>query len=162
MTYGSALWIEWIVKAIIMIVVLLTGFAYTTYMERKLLGRFQSRYGPNRAGPMGLLQPVADGIKLIFKEELIPAQADKLIFVLAPIITTVPAWIILAVVPLGAGRALRPHDRSVDGGKPECRGAVHHCDHFHLGLWHRAGGVGVEQQIRHVGRHPLFGADDQL
>ena len=97
-----ALWIEWIVKAIMMVVVLLTGFAYTTYMERKLLGRFQSRYGPNRAGPKGLLQPVADGIKLIFKEDLIPAQADKLVFVLAPIITTVPAWIILAVVPLGA------------------------------------------------------------
>jgi NADH-quinone oxidoreductase subunit H len=96
-----ALWIEWIVKAIMMIVVLLTGFAYTTYMERKLLGRFQNRYGPNRAGPKGLLQPIADAVKLIFKEDLIPAQADKLVFVLAPIITTVPAWIILAVVPLG-------------------------------------------------------------
>jgi NADH-quinone oxidoreductase subunit H len=96
-----ALWIEWFVKAIMMIVVLLTGFAYTTYMERKLLGRFQNRYGPNRAGPKGLLQPIADAVKLIFKEELIPAQADKLVFVLAPIITTVPAWIILAVVPLG-------------------------------------------------------------
>jgi NADH-quinone oxidoreductase subunit H len=94
-------WIEWIVKAVIMIVVLLTGFAYTTYMERKLLARFQSRYGPNRAGPYGLLQPVADGIKLIFKEELVPAQADKLIFTLAPMITAIPAWIILAVVPLG-------------------------------------------------------------
>jgi NADH-quinone oxidoreductase subunit H len=96
-----ATWIEWIVKALLMIVVLLTGFAYTTYMERKFLARFQSRYGPNRAGPYGLLQPVADGIKLIFKEELVPAQADKLIFTLAPIITAVPAWIILAVVPLG-------------------------------------------------------------
>jgi NADH-quinone oxidoreductase subunit H len=95
------MWIEWIVKAVIMIVVLLTGFAYTTYMERKLLGRFQNRYGPNRAGPRGLLQPIADAFKLIFKEELIPAQADKLVFTLAPVITTVPAWIILAVVPLG-------------------------------------------------------------
>jgi NADH-quinone oxidoreductase subunit H len=84
-----------------MIVVLLTGFAYTTYMERKLLGRFQNRYGPNRAGPRGLLQPIADAFKLIFKEELIPAQADRVVFTLAPIITTVPAWIILAVVPLG-------------------------------------------------------------
>ncbi len=97
----TASWVEWIVKAIIMIVVLLTGFAYTTWLERKLLGRFQSRFGPNRAGPYGLLQPVADGIKLIFKEELIPEQADKLIFILAPIITAVPAWIILAVIPLG-------------------------------------------------------------
>ena len=109
-------WIEWIVKALIMIVVLLTGFAYTTYMERKLLARFQSRYGPNRAGPFGLLQPVADGVKLIFKEDLVPAQADKLIFTLAPIITAVPAWIILAVVPLGTVQLFgRPIDLSIAG-----------------------------------------------
>lgn len=112
----AALWIEWIVKAGIMIFVLLTGFAYTTWLERKLLGRFQNRYGPNRAGPYGLLQPVADGVKLIFKEELIPAQADKLIFVLAPIITTVPAWIILAVIPLGTVQAFgRSIDLSIAG-----------------------------------------------
>jgi NADH-quinone oxidoreductase subunit H len=97
-----ALWIEWIVKSLIMIVGLLTGFAYLTYMERKLLARFQNRYGPNRAGPFGLLQPVADGVKLIFKEELIPAKADKLLFILAPVMTVVPAWIILAVLPLGS------------------------------------------------------------
>ncbi len=95
-------WIEWIIKALVLIVVLLTGFAYLTYMERKLLGRFQSRFGPNRAGPLGLLQPVADGIKLIFKEELIPVQADKLIFLMAPIMTAVPAWVILGVLPLGS------------------------------------------------------------
>jgi NADH-quinone oxidoreductase subunit H len=94
-------WIEWIVKSVFLIVALLVGFAYLTYMERKFLGRFQNRYGPNRAGPFGLLQPVADGLKLIFKEEVIPAQADKLIFLLAPIITAVPAWIILAVMPFG-------------------------------------------------------------
>jgi NADH-quinone oxidoreductase subunit H len=111
-----ATWIEWVVKALIMIVVLLTGFAYTTYMERKFLARFQSRYGPNRAGPFGLLQPVADGVKLIFKEELIPAQADKLIFTLAPIITAVPAWIILAVVPLGTIQLFgRTIDMSIAG-----------------------------------------------
>jgi NADH-quinone oxidoreductase subunit H len=97
-----ALWLEWIIKSLLMIIVLLTGFAYTTWLERKVLGRIQNRYGPNRAGPFGLLQPVADGIKLIFKEELIPAQADKLIFILAPIMTGVPAWIILAVLPLGS------------------------------------------------------------
>ncbi len=111
-----ATWIEWIVKALLMIVVLLTGFAYTTYMERKFLARFQSRYGPNRAGPFGLLQPVADGVKLIFKEELVPAQADKLIFTLAPIITAVPAWIILAVVPLGTIQLFgRTIDMSIAG-----------------------------------------------
>jgi NADH-quinone oxidoreductase subunit H len=66
-----------------------------------VLARIQVRIGPNRAGPLGLLQPVADGVKLIFKEELIPAQADRAIFILAPIVTLIPALIILAVVPLG-------------------------------------------------------------
>jgi len=61
----------------------------------------QVRIGPNRAGPWGLLQPVADGVKLIFKEELIPDKADKLVFVMAPIITVVPALIVLAVLPFG-------------------------------------------------------------
>jgi len=96
-----ALLIEWVIKAILLIFILLFGFAYLTYMERKLLGRFQNRYGPNRAGPVGLLQPLADAFKLIFKEELIPAQADKLIFIAAPILTAIPAWILLAVVPFG-------------------------------------------------------------
>jgi NADH-quinone oxidoreductase subunit H len=96
-----ALWIEWIIKAVILVLGLLTGFAYLTYMERKFLARFQNRYGPNRAGPYGLLQPVADAVKLVFKEELIPTQADKLIFMAAPIITTVPALIILGVLPFG-------------------------------------------------------------
>lgn len=97
----AALIIEWIIKSAILIFVLLTGFAYTTFYERKALARIQVRVGPNRAGPGGWLQPVADGIKLIFKEELIPAQADKIIFILAPVITVIPAFIILASVPWG-------------------------------------------------------------
>ncbi len=95
------LWIEWVIKSIAMLIILLAGFAYLTLMERRVLGRIQSRIGPNRAGPKGILQPVADGIKLIFKEELIPAEADKVIFILAPVITVIPALIILAVVPFG-------------------------------------------------------------
>jgi NADH-quinone oxidoreductase subunit H len=96
-----ALLLEWIIKSVLMIVILLTGFAYLTFYERKALARIQVRIGPNRAGPGGWLQPVADGLKLIFKEELVPAKANKLIFMLAPVITLVPAWIILAVVPWG-------------------------------------------------------------
>ena len=96
-----ALLLEWIIKSLFMIVVLLTGFAYLTFYERKALARIQVRVGPNRAGPGGWLQPVADGVKLIFKEELIPAKANKLMFILAPVVTLVPAWIILAVVPWG-------------------------------------------------------------
>ena len=97
----TALILEWVIKSIILAFVLLTGFAYTTFYERKLAALIQVRVGPNRAGPGGFLQPAADGIKLIFKEEFIPDQADKFVFVLAPIITVIPAFIIMAVVPWG-------------------------------------------------------------
>lgn len=96
-----ALLLEWVIKSIIIIVIILGGFAYLTLFERRVLARMQSRIGPNRAGPWGLLQPVADGIKLVFKEELIPARADKILFLVAPVITVVPALILLAVIPFG-------------------------------------------------------------
>jgi len=96
-----ALIIEWVIKSAILLLFGVTGFAYLTLYERRALARIQVRIGPNRAGPWGILQPVADGIKLIFNEELIPAQADKLMFILAPIITVLPALIIWAVIPWG-------------------------------------------------------------
>jgi NADH-quinone oxidoreductase subunit H len=98
---NTTLLMEWVIKSIVIIAFLLVGFAYLTLFERRVLARMQVRIGPNRAGPWGLLQPVADGVKLIFKEELIPDKADKLVFVLAPIITVVPALIVLAVLPFG-------------------------------------------------------------
>jgi NADH-quinone oxidoreductase subunit H len=94
--------VEWVVKSGILLAILLVGFAYTTLYERKLAARIQVRIGPNRVGPWGLLQPMADGIKLIFKEELIPAKAYKAVFILAPIITVLPALVIMAVVPWGS------------------------------------------------------------
>ncbi len=93
--------LEWVLKSIVLILFGLVGFAYTTYFERRALARIQTRIGPNRAGPAGLLQPVADGIKLIFKEELIPDRADKFLFLLAPILTVLPSLIIWAVIPWG-------------------------------------------------------------
>jgi NADH-quinone oxidoreductase subunit H len=96
-----ALLLEWVIKSAVIIMIILGGFAYLTLFERRVLARMQTRIGPNRAGPWGLLQPVADGIKLIFNEELIPGQADKVLFLLAPVITVVPALILLAVIPLG-------------------------------------------------------------
>ncbi|MCJ7658115.1 MAG: NADH-quinone oxidoreductase subunit NuoH [Anaerolineales bacterium] len=93
--------VEWIIEAFLIIFVLLGGFAYLTLFERKALARIQVRIGPNRAGPFGVLQPIADAVKLIFKEELIPTRAYKFIFVLAPIITVIPMLVILAVVPWG-------------------------------------------------------------
>ncbi|MBV6450302.1 MAG: NADH-quinone oxidoreductase subunit H [Anaerolineales bacterium] len=95
------LWLEWFIKALIWIFALLGGFAYLTYYERRALARIQTRVGPNRAGPFGLLQPIADAIKLIFKEELSPAKAYKFVFFLAPILTMVPSIIIAAIIPLG-------------------------------------------------------------
>ncbi len=97
----ASLLLEWSLKSVAIVLVLVIGFAYLTLFERRVLARMQVRIGPNRAGPQGLLQPVADGLKLMFKEELIPDAADKLIFILAPVITVVPALIVLAVVPFG-------------------------------------------------------------
>lgn len=96
-----ALLIEYIIKSGLILIAMTVGFAYVTYYERKALARIQSRIGPNRAGPWGILQPVADGVKLIFKEEFVPAKSDKLLFLLAPVITVIPALIITAVVPWG-------------------------------------------------------------
>jgi len=93
--------LEWVIKSLIIILGMTGGFAYVTLYERKVLARLQVRVGPNRTGPWGILQPVADGIKLIFKEELTPAYADKPIFILAPVVTVVPALVITAVVPWG-------------------------------------------------------------
>ena len=106
--------LEWVVKSGMLLFILLTGFAYTTFYERKLAARIQVRVGPNRAGPGGWLQPLADGIKLFFKEELIPAEAYKAVFILAPILTVLPALVIMAVVPWGGaidffGRAIPLH-----------------------------------------------------
>jgi NADH-quinone oxidoreductase subunit H len=97
----SGMIVEWIIKSIILVLVMTVGFAYVTLLERKVLARMQVRIGPNRAGPFALLQPIADAVKLIFKEELIPANAHKLIFIAAPIITVIPALVITAVIPWG-------------------------------------------------------------
>ncbi len=93
--------LEWVIKSIVILVFGVVGFAYTTYYERRAIARIQTRIGPNRAGPAGLLQPVADAIKLIFNEELIPNKADKFLFLLAPILTVLPSLIIWAVIPWG-------------------------------------------------------------
>ena len=91
------------IRALILIFVLLTGFAYLTWYERKLLARFQVRYGPNRAGKFGLLQPAADAVKAFFKEEVIPNHVDKPVYLLAPALALVPALIIWAVIPIAKG-----------------------------------------------------------
>ena len=95
------IWVEWVVKGFVLCLILLTGFAYLTLYERRALARMQVRVGPNRAGPEGLLQPIADAVKLIFKEEYTPSRVYKVVFVLAPVLTVVPSLVLAAVIPLG-------------------------------------------------------------
>lgn len=90
-----------IIFSLLFFFIVLTGFAYTTLLERRFIAFFQQRIGPNRVGPLGFLQPLADGIKLIFKEDIIPSGADRPVYLIAPLLKTVPAIIILAVIPLG-------------------------------------------------------------
>ncbi len=95
------MWLEWMLKGLILCLILLGGFIVLTWFERRALARMQTRIGPNRAGPFGLLQPFADAIKLVFKEEYTPGSVYKVVFILAPVLTVVPSLILAAVVPLG-------------------------------------------------------------
>ena len=95
-----------------LLAVFLTMFALISVLERKILGRMQNRYGPNRVGPFGLFQPVADGIKMLIKEDVVPARADKVVHFLAPIIIAATAILTLGVIPYG--RNMTPF--AIDGG----------------------------------------------
>jgi NADH-quinone oxidoreductase subunit H len=90
-----------ILKIALVMGLVLLAVAYLTWLERKLIGDIQVRYGPSRVGRFGLLQPIADGLKLMFKEDLVPANADRFIFLLAPAISIIPALIVFAVIPFG-------------------------------------------------------------
>jgi NADH-quinone oxidoreductase subunit H len=96
-----------IIKLSIIMIVLLTAAAYLVWVERKLLGRMQARFGPNRAGWFGLLQPLVDLVKLITKEDTVPEGASKTLFLLAPGVTALMALLIFAVIPFGKGFTLR-------------------------------------------------------
>ena len=89
-------------KVAVVLVILLTAVAYTVLLERKVVGRIQNRWGPSRVGPFGLLQPLADGIKLFLKEDIMPTGVDRLLYLLAPMIALTCALLSIAVVPFGA------------------------------------------------------------
>ena len=92
--------------------VFMTLFALISVLERKILGRIQNRYGPNRVGPFGLLQPAADGIKLLIKEDIVPLRADKVVHFIAPLAMVLPAILALGVIPYGRNMTAF----AIDGG----------------------------------------------
>ncbi|MEA3297822.1 MAG: NADH-quinone oxidoreductase subunit NuoH [candidate division Zixibacteria bacterium] len=98
------------IKVIVIMMAVLTGCAYSTYMERKVIGHLQHRVGPSYAGPYGLLQPIADAVKLIFKEDLVPDRAERVTYALAPMISFIPAMLTFAVVPVAADSNLFGYD----------------------------------------------------
>ena len=110
-----------VVQCVVLSLAVTTGFAYLTLFERRLLARFQNRIGPNRAGPFGFFQPVADAVKLFFKEDVTPRMADRWVYIVAPALAIVPAIAIWAVMPLGCWNVLGgyapcfqpgPHDQA--------------------------------------------------
>ena len=118
---GWFVWVVVVIKVLVAFGVLLVSVMLMIWFERKVISDMQSRIGPNRAGPWGLLQTLADGIKLFFKEDLLPERADRVVFKLAPYLSLLPALLIFTVVP---GRRhhhhRRPHLRAA-GGRPAHR-----------------------------------------
>lgn len=102
-----------VISASAIIAVFAGLFAITTLLERKGLARMQNRYGPNRVGPFGLLQPLADGIKSLTKEDLVPAAADKIVHFIAPLVLVIPVFLALAVIPMGRNMVAAELDAGV-------------------------------------------------
>src|SRR4029078_5876108 len=113
---GAPNWLIQIASSLINIVALLAVFlarsALISVLERKILGRMQNRYGPNRVGPFGLFQPVADGIKMLIKEDIVPARADKVVHFLAPVVLAAVAILTLGIIPYGRNMTAF----AIDGG----------------------------------------------
>ena len=116
MLNGNLLWTPLVIVILKVLAVFVTGLVATMLMvwfERKVISGMQNRIGPNKAGPFGLLQTLADGIKFFFKEDLIPDRAERRVFILAPLLTVVPAFLLFTIVPFG-GDFSNGHDGSVE------------------------------------------------
>ena len=113
-----AIFIIVVIKVAVAFVALLVSVLLMVWFERKVIADMQNRIGPNRAGPFGILQSLADGIKLFFKEDLLPERADRRIFRLAPYLSAVPAFVAFAIVPVGPNVTLAHHTFELQGADP--------------------------------------------
>ena len=158
-----------IIKIAITLGVLLTVVAYTVWLERKVVGRMQNRWGPSRVGPFGLLQPLADGIKFLLKEDLVPPYVEKNIYLLAPALALIMALTSIAMVPIGPIVHLFGISTPV-----QITGVVDTCwkrqrhqlrdsdrprNHLAWRLWHCPGGLVIQQQVLAAGIVARLGAD---
>ena len=115
-SFGHDVWWIVLIKVLGIFVLLVVMTLFAIVFERKVVARMQQRLGPNRVGPRGLLQSLADGLKLAFKEDIMPALADKPVYFLAPVISAIPAFLAFSVIPFGpTGQHLRPpHPAAAD------------------------------------------------
>ncbi|MEJ7705442.1 MAG: NADH-quinone oxidoreductase subunit H [Geodermatophilaceae bacterium] len=111
--FGIDVWWIVLIKIVGIFALLVVLTLFTIWLERRVVGRMQQRIGPNRVGPQGLLQSLADGLKLAFKEDIMPVLADKPVYFLAPIIAAIPAFLAFSVIPLGP-------DVSIFGQRTPC------------------------------------------
>src|SRR5271163_1280103 len=96
-----------VIKIALVFFILLTAVAYTVWLERKVVGHMQNRWGPTRVGPFGLLQPAADGVKFLFKEDLTPPHVHKTLYIAAPMIAVIFALTSISVIPFGNSFTIR-------------------------------------------------------
>ena len=99
--FGNDPWWVVLIKAVLIFVILVVLTLFNIWFERRVVARMQHRIGPNVHGPFGLLQSLADGVKLALKEDIIPKAADKVVFFLAPVLSVIPAFLAFAVIPFG-------------------------------------------------------------
>ena len=151
-----------LIKTAIIAFVLLTVLAYLQWVERKVIAHVQVRMGPSRVGPHGLLQPLADVIKLITKEGVMPPHVNSFFYLLAPFLAVFMALISISVIPFGTQLTIGPVHHHDAADRRECRHSVHPRHQFDGRLRHRARRMVVEQQVRASRRPAQFGADDQL
>ncbi len=143
---GEPVWIV-LIKVVAVFAFLVVMTLFSIVFERKVVGRMQNRIGPNRTGPWGTLQSLADGVKLAFKEEIIPLLADKPVYFLAPILSAVPAFLAFSVIPFGPEVSMFGHRTAAAVDRPAGRRARRVRLLVAGRVRHRAVGLGVRVDL---------------
>ena len=144
-----------LVKIVVILGVVILLAAYLSFFERKILAYMQIRIGPNRVGPRGWLQPIADALKLFVKEDILPSRAEKFVYMLGPVLVTAPALVVFSVIPFGTRvHAVRRRSHAVPHRRQH-RHPLHPGSVVDRGLRDHPGRLGVQQQVLADGRAAL-------